>query len=165
QSDALMFCSKLDSYFPDGTPKPLYFVYHYLTKYDPQQETFIRDVSPPYFDEFDVDPSAVPMYHFRSDSSVISNSLGKKKRNIVTAEIYLSSNTWKHALLGPGGAFYCQTIPVEKDFQKQFNSAYKVKSYASELNNAYFVYNPSASPQLELYQEERHEELRKVSDY
>ncbi|HRI79137.1 MAG TPA: transglutaminase domain-containing protein, partial [Cyclobacteriaceae bacterium] len=122
-------------------------------------------VSPPFFDEFDIDPSVLPLYHSRSDSSVIKNSLGRKKRNIVTAEIYLSSNTWKHALLGPGGAFYCQTIPVEKDFQKQFNSAYKVKSYSSELNNAYFVYNPSASPQLELYQEERHEELRNVRDY
>ncbi len=165
QSDALMFCSKLDNYFPDGTPKPLYFVYHYLTKYDPIKETFIRDVSPPYFDEFDFDPSTLPMYHAKSDSSVIRNSLGRKKRIVVNAEIYLSSSNWKHALLGPGGTFYCQAIPVEKEFQKQFKSAYKVKSYSSELNNAYFVYNPSASPQLAIYQEERHQELRTVNDY
>lgn len=164
-SDNLMFVSKLDNYFPDGMPKPLYFVYHYLTKYDPEKETFIRDLSPPYFDEFDVDPSSLAMYHSISDSSVFKNSLGKKKRKVVTADIYLSSNTWKHALLGPGGSFFCQAIPVEKDFQKQFKSAYKVKSYTSELNNAYFVYNPSSNPQLEMYQEERNEELRSVNDY
>jgi transglutaminase-like putative cysteine protease len=61
--------------------------------------------------------------------------------------------------------FHIQTIPVEKDFQKTFLSAYKIYSYASELNNAYFVYNISASPQLEGLQEERYEELRNIKNY
>lgn len=165
QSDRLMFCSKLNNYFPDGNPKPLYFVYHYLTKYDPVRETFIRDVAVPFFDEFNADPSELAMYHSKEDSAVIRNSLAKKKRVVVEAEVYLSSSTWKHSLLAPASAFYCQTIPVEKDFQKTFISAYKVKSYASELNNAYFVYNPSSNPMLEAYQEERFEELRNVNDY
>lgn len=165
QSDRLMFCSKLDNYFPDGNPKPLYFVYHYLTKYDPVRETFIRDVAVPFFDEFNADPSELAMYHAKEDSSVIRNSLAKKKRVVVEAEVYLASSTWKHSLLAPASAFYCQTIPVEKDFQKTFISAYKIKSYASELNNAYFVYNPSSNPMLEAYQEERFEELRNVNGY
>ena len=165
QSDRLMFCSKLNNYFPDGNPKPLYFVYHYLTKYDPVRETFIRDVAVPFFDEFNADPSELAMYHSKEDSSVIRNSLAKKKRVVVEAEVYLASSTWKHSLLAPASAFYCQAIPVEKDFQKTFISAYKIKSYASELNNAYFVYNPSSNPMLEAYQEERFEELRNVNDY
>ena len=44
-------------------------------------------------------------------------------------------------------------------------SAYKVRSFTSELNNAYFVYNVSASPSLEGFQASRHDELRTVPDY
>jgi hypothetical protein len=165
QSDRLMFCSKLDNYFPDGNPKPLYFIYHYLTRYDPVKETFTRDIGVPYFDEFEMDPSELEMYHSKEDTSVIRKSLGNKKRIVVDAEVYLSSSTWKHALLAPATAFYVQTIPVEKDFQKTFISAYKVKAYASDLNNAFYVYNPSANPMLEDYQEERFEELRNVEGY
>ena len=57
QSDKLMFCSKLDNYFPDGSPAPIYYVYHYLTRYDPVRETFTRDVNVPSLDEFEVDPT------------------------------------------------------------------------------------------------------------
>jgi transglutaminase-like putative cysteine protease len=165
QSDKLMFCSRLDKFFPDGSPMPMYYVYHYLTKYDQTIESFTRDADVPYFDEFDMDPSSLPMYHARQDSAVIRNSLSKKARSVVESQIYLAANTWKHALLAPAGAYYVQTIPVEKDFQSTFLSAYKVRSYASDLNNAYFVYNPTANPMLAAIQEERHEELRTVDNY
>lgn len=164
-SDKLMFCSKLDNYFPDGSPAPLYYVYHYLTRYDSVKETFTRDVDVPSLDEFDVDPTELPMYYSVSDTSVIRKAKGPKLRKIVEAQVYLSENTWKHSVLGPANVFHIQTIPVEKDFQKTFLSAYKIYSYTSELNNAYFVYNISASPQLEDIQEERHEELRKIKNY
>ncbi len=165
QSDKLMFCSKLDNYFPDGEPMPLYFVYHYLTKYDQSKESFVRDVNVPSFDEFDVDPAELPMYYSYMDTSIIRKSMGFKLRKIVEAQVYLSADSWKHAVLGPANVFSIQTIPVEKDFQKTFMSAYKVRSFTSELNNAYFVYNVSASPSLEGFQESRHDELRTVPDY
>jgi protein-glutamine gamma-glutamyltransferase len=165
QGDYIMFCAKINNFFPDGTPKPLYFVYHYLTKYDPARESFIRDTAMPYFDELNVDPSALPMYRSRLDSSVIKNSLATKERKVVEAEVYVSSNTWKHALLGPAGTYSCQTIPVDSSFGKMFRSAYKLKAYASELNNAYFVYNTSANPFLADFQEERYATLRTVPDY
>ncbi len=165
QADYVMFCAKLKNFFPDGTPKPLYFVYHYLTKYDPVQESFIRDSAMPYFDELKVDPSMLAMYRSKTDSTVIRNCLAKKKREVVEAEVYVSSNTWKHALLAPASAFFCQTIPVDSSYKKMFRSGYRVKSYTSELNNAYFVYNPSANPQLESYQQERYDELRSVKNY
>ena len=164
-SDKLMFCSKLDNYFPDGSPAPIYYVYHYLTRYDSLKETFTRDVNVPSLDEFDVDPTELPMYYSVTDTSVIRKSKGPKLRKVVEAQVYLSENTWKHSVLGPANVFHIQTIPVEKDFQKTFLSAYKIYSYASELNNAYFVYNISASPRLEDLQEERHDELRKIKDY
>ncbi|HNP78660.1 MAG: transglutaminase-like domain-containing protein [Cyclobacteriaceae bacterium] len=165
-SDKLMFCAKLDSYFPDGkTPMPLYFVYHYLTKYDRAKESFTRDVNVPYLDEFDVDPTALPMYYSITDTSMIRKSLGWNLRKVVDAQVYLSENTWKHSVLGPANVFAITTIPVEKDFQKTFLAAYKLKSYISELNNAYFVYNISSNPQLEGFQEQRHEALRLVENF
>lgn len=165
QSDKLMFCSKLDNYFPDGSPAPIYFVYHYLTRYDPVKETFTRDVNVPSLDEINVDPTALPMYYSYTDTSMIRKSMARKLRKVVEAQVYLSENTWKHSVLGPASVFSIQTIPVEKDFQKTFIQGYKIVSFTSELNNAYFVYNISASPTLEPLQEQRHEELRSVKSY
>ncbi len=165
QSDKLMFCSRLDNYFPDGSPAPLYFVYHYLTRYDPLKESFTRDVNVPSLDELEVDPTALPMYYSYTDTSIVRKSMSNKFRKVVEAQVYLSENTWKHAVLGPSSVFSIQTIPVEKDFQKTFLSAYKIFSYTSELNNAYFVYNISANPKLEDIQEQRTKELDNVRDY
>jgi hypothetical protein len=165
QSDKLMFCSKLDNYFPDGSPAPLYFVYHYLTRYDPVKQSFTRDVNVPSLDEFDVDPVRLPMYYSITDTSIIRKSMARKFRKVVEAQVYLSENTWKHSVLAPANAFSIQTIPVEKDFKKTFLSAYKIISFASELNNAYFVYNISVNPGLEAIQEKRVEELRTVQNY
>ncbi len=164
-SDKLMFCSKLDNYTPEGEPMPLYYVYHYLTRYDPVKETFTRDINVPSSDEFEVDPAELPMYYSYMDTSIIRKSMAYKFRKIVQAQVYLSADAWKHAVLGPGSVFSIQTIPVEKDFQKTFLSGYKVQSFASDLNGAYFVYNASASPTLEGFQKERHDELRSVLDY
>lgn len=164
-SDKLMFCAKLDNFAPDGSPIPHYFVYHYLTKYDPVKESFTRDINVPSFDEIDVDPTELPLYYSYTDTSILRKSKGNRFKKIVEAQVYLSENTWKHSVLGPANVFSLQTIPVEKDFQKQFLSAYKIYAYVSELNNAYFVYNVSASPQLEDIQFQREEELRSVSSY
>lgn len=165
QSDRLMFCAKLDNYFDSGEPQPLYFVYHYLTRYDPVKESFTRDVNVPSSDEFEVDPAELPMYYSFMDTSIIRKAQGPRLRKIVNAQVYLSADAWKHAVLGPANVFSIQTIPVEKDFQKQFLSAYRTQSYVSELNNAYFVYNVSANPMLEGFQEQRNEELRSINDY
>lgn len=165
QSDKLMFCSKLDNFTADGSPVPLYFVYHYLPRYDPVKESFTRDVNVPSFDEIEVDPTNLPMYYSFTDTSIVRKSLGNKFRKVVEAQVYLSENTWKHSVLGPSSVFSIQTIPVEKDFQKTFLSAYKIYSYASDLNNAYFVYNISANPILETIQGQRHDELRTIKNY
>ncbi|GHN01615.1 hypothetical protein WSM22_31040 [Cytophagales bacterium WSM2-2] len=165
QSDKLMFCSKLDNYFPDGSPAPLYFVFHYLTRYDQQKESFTRDVNVPSFDEMEFDPANLPMYYSYTDTSIIRKSKANAYRKVTEAQVYLSENTWKHAILGPSSVFSIQTIPVERDFQKTFLSAYKIYSFTSELNNAYFVYNISSNPMLENLQDQRHDELRKVKNY
>jgi transglutaminase-like putative cysteine protease len=164
-SDILMFCARLENYFPNGSPQPLYFVYHYLTKYDPRSETFVRDPLIPSSDELSIDPSKVEMYRTRTDSTAIKNSFATKKRKQVEADVFISSNVWKHSLLAPSAAYSVQTIPVDTGYKDLFRSGYHVKSYSSELNNAYFVYNPSANPAILQYQQERIDELSSVKDY
>jgi len=164
-SDALMFCARIENYFPDGSPQPLYFVYHYLTKYDPKTETFVRDPFIPYSDEVAIDPSKIDMYRTRIDSAGIKNSFSKKKRKVVESDVFVSSSVWRHSLLAPASAFSVQTIPVDTGYKKIFRSGYHVKSWVSDLNNAYFVYNPSANPQIIAYQEDRYDELRTVKNY
>lgn len=165
QSDILMFCARLDNYFPNGAPQPLYFVYHYLTKYDPKTETFVRDPLMPRSDELGIDPSKVDMYRTKADSTPIKNSFATKKRKTVEADVFISASVWKHSLLAPSAPYSVQTIPVDTGYKDLFRSGYHVKSYTSELNNAYLVYNPSANPALEPYQQERVDELKTVKNY
>lgn len=165
QSDVLMFCARLENYFPDGTPQPLYFVYHYLTKYDPKTETFVRDPFMPMSDELPIDPSKVDMYRTKTDSTAIRNSFATKKRKVVEADVFISSTVWKHSLLAPSAPFSVQTIPVDTGYKDLFRSGYHVRSYSSELNNAYLVYNPSANPMIAAYQQERVDELSSITDY
>lgn len=165
KSDVLMFCARLDNFFNDGSPKPLYFVYHYLTKYDVATETFVRDPLIPFSDEIAVDPSQVNMYRSKTDSAAIKNSFADKKRKVVEADVFISASVWRHSLLAPSAAFSIMTIPVDTGYKNLFRSGYHVKSWVSDLNNAYFVYNPSANPQILAYQEERNDELRTVKNY
>lgn len=165
QSDVLMFCARLDNFFPDGSPQPFYFVYHYLTKYDAATETFVRDPLLRNIDEMSTDPSKLGMYKTSRDSSILKPLKNLKKRKTVEADVFISASVWKHSLLAPATPFSIQTIPVDTAYKGLFRSGYHVKSNVSELNNAYFVYNPSSNPQILAYQEERFEELRTVKDF
>ena len=66
--------------------------------------------------------------------------------------------------VAPSTGYFVQPITVEKDFQNEFTSAYRSKSYVSELNSAYFIYN-SEDPQLRAFQEQRFEVLRKAKSF
>lgn len=165
QSDVLMFCARLDNFFPDGSPQPFYFVYHYLTKYDAATETFVRDPLLKNIDEMNADPSKIGMYKTSKDSTQLKPLKNLKRRKTVEADVFISASVWKHSLLAPATPFSIQTIPVDTAYKGLFRSGYHVKSNVSELNNAYFVYNPSANPQILAYQEERFEELRSVQDF
>jgi protein-glutamine gamma-glutamyltransferase len=67
--------------------------------------------------------------------------------------------------LAPSTAFFCQPISVDKDFRSQYRSAYRAKMWVSELNSAYFVYNPAGNFMLENFQQSRFQELRKAGSY
>lgn len=165
RSKELLFCAHIANYFPNtDIPNPLYLTAFYFTKFDTLTETFERDSTIPYNDLFEPDPSKIPLFYTKMDSSVIRNSLGSKLRQTVEVEIYakkLSPTTY----LAPNVGYFVQPITIEKDFRGEFKSAYRTKSYVSVLNSAYFVYNVQNNPQIKAFQEQRFDVLRTVTGY
>jgi protein-glutamine gamma-glutamyltransferase len=161
----LVFVARLDNYMPDGvTPNPLYFTTYYYTKFDTLTQTFEIDPSMPKNDLFRPDPSKIPLYFAKTDSSVITNTMATLKRKVVNADIY-TVNLSPSEYLAPSTAFFCQPITIDKDFKDQYRSAYRAKMWVSELNSAYFVYNPAGNYSLESFQQKRFEELRTITNY
>ena len=164
-SKRLVFIAKLDNYFPGTeTPNPLYFTYDYYTKFDTLTQTLETDSLMPSNDLFQPDPSKIPLYFTQTDSSVLVKAKGNLKRKIVTTEVYKALLSPKE-FLAPSTAFFCQPIAVEKEYKQQFKTAYRAKMYVSDLNSAYFIYNPAGNETLENFQQQRFEELRKVTSW
>ncbi len=164
RSNELLFAAHIDNFFP-GTdiPNPLYLTAFYYTKFDTLTETFERDSLIPANDLFEPDPSKLPLFFTKVDSSVIKNSMADKLRNTVSIEVYnkqLSPNTY----FAPHVGFFVQPIAIEKDFRNEFKSAFRAKGYVSALNSAYFIYN-SPDKQIKQFQEQRFEVLRKAAGY
>jgi protein-glutamine gamma-glutamyltransferase len=161
----LVFVAKLDNFFPDGkTPNPLYFTAYYYTKFDTSTQTFEIDSLMPSNDLFKPDPSKIPLYFAKTDTTVIKNTHATLGRKIVDAEVYktlLSADEF----VAPSTAFYCQPISVEKEYKDVYRSAYHAKMWVSVLNSAYFVYNPAGNTQLEAFQEQRFNVLRAVTGF
>lgn len=164
RNNELLFCAHINNYFP-GTeiPNPLYLTAFYYTKFDTLTETFERDTTIPYNDLFEPNPASLPMFFTKTDSSVIKNSLADKLRRTVDIEVY-SKNLSPTTYLAPNTGYFVQPISVEKDYRDEFKTAFRAKSYVSELNSAYFIYN-SPDPQIKKFQEMRFEVLRKVEGY
>lgn len=164
RSNELLFCAHINNFFPNtDIPNPLYLTAFYFTKFDTSTETFERDAKIPFNDLFEPDPSTIPLFNTRTDSSVIRNSLGEKLRQTVEIEVYskqLSPTTY----LAPNVGYFVQPITIEKDFRGEFKSAFRAKSYVSALNSAYFVYNVK-NPQIEQFQQMRFGLLRHITDY
>ena len=161
----LVFVAKLDNFFPDGkTPNPLYFTSLYYTKFDTTTQTFETDSNLPYNDLFSPDPSKIPLYFAKTDTTVLRNAMATLNRKIVSADVYralLSPNEY----IAPSTSFFCQPLPVENEYKSLYKSAYRAKMWVSSLNSAYFIYNPAGNKQLEAFQEMRFAELRKANSY
>lgn len=164
RSNELLFAAHIENFFPDSeVPNPLYLTAFYYSRFDTLTETFERDSLIPANDLFEPDPSKVPLFFPKYDSAVLGYALTEKLRRTVEIEVYkkqLSGQTF----VAPSTSFFVQPITIEKDFQKEFKSAYRAKSYISDLNSAYFVYNAD-DPQIKKFQEQRFDILRKVTGY
>jgi transglutaminase-like putative cysteine protease len=164
RSNEFLFCARIDNFFPETEiPNPLYLTAFYYTKFDTSTETFERDSLIPQNDLFEPDPSALSLFATKSDSSVIKNSGTKRGGKTVEVRVYskrLSPKTY----LAPHTGYFVQPVTVEKDFRDSFRFAFRAKSYVSELNSAYFVYN-AKDPQIKKFQEKRFQILRTAPDY
>lgn len=161
----LMFVAKLDNYFEDGTPNPLYFNAYYYTKFDEKKQALATDSLMPDDDLFKPNPATIPLYFSKEDTSVLRKAKGKLKRKIISADVY-KVNLAKSEFVAPSTAFFCQPIAIDKSFKQQFTSAYRAKMFVSELNSAYFTYMPPDKYSLiALFQELRFAQLRKVKNY
>lgn len=161
----LVFVAHLDNFFKDGkTPNPLYFTSYYYTKFDTLTQAFEVDSLMPSNDLFKPDPSKIPLYFAKTDSTVIKNTHATIDRKVVNTDVYkvlLAPSEY----LAPSTAFFCQPIGVPNEYRDQFKSAYRAKMWVSDLNSAYFIYNPAGSASLEEFQKVRFEILRDVTNY
>jgi hypothetical protein len=167
-SKELLFAAYVDNFFPNHpeVPNPLYFTCYHLTKYDAKNERFIRDPNMPSNDLFMPNPSKIPRYFTLADSGVIKRSKGELFHKVVESEIYLAKLS-PQTYTAPSTAFSCQPINVDPDYKEQYTFAYKTKSYVSNLNSAYFIYNAAASKDntIKKFQEMRIDELKTVKNY
>lgn len=164
RNNELLFAAHIENYFPNtDIPNPLYLTAFHYTLFDTLTETFERDKHIPKNDLFEPKPNKIPLFFTQYDSSVIRNSMGNRLRKTVEVEVYstaLSPETY----LAPSTGYFVQPIAIEKDFKDQFKAAFRAKSYVSELNSAYFIYN-AKDPQIKAFQEQRFDVLRTVTDY
>jgi transglutaminase-like putative cysteine protease len=163
--DSVMFVAKLDNFFPETeVPNPLYFVSDYYTRFDTISQSFETDSLRPYNDLFQPDLLSMPLYYTAEDTAVLAKSLGKNNRQVVTAEVYKTSLSPRH-FTAPSTAFFVQPISVPNENKDIYRSAYRVKMMVSDLNSAYFVYNPNNDQGLIAFQEQRFAALRMVEGF
>lgn len=163
--DSVIFVAKLDNYFPDGkTPNPLYFTTDYYSKFDTETQNFEIDSLRPFNDLFSPDVSQVPLFFTKQDTTVLRNAMSSRNRKIATVEVY-KHNLSARLFTAPSTAFFVQPITVPDENKDIYRSAYRAKMLVSDLNSAYFVYNPAGDQGLEMFQEQRFEVLRKAKGY
>jgi transglutaminase-like putative cysteine protease len=164
-SNRLVFIAKLDNFFPNSDmPNPLYYTYDYYTRFDTSTQTLEVDSLMPSNDLFQPDPSKIPLYFTQVDSTALVNAHGFISRKVVSTEVYKAALSPKE-FLAPSTAFFCQPISVEREYRQQFKSAYRAKMWVSDLNSAYFIYNPAGNKVLEKFQQQRFDALRKVTNW
>jgi hypothetical protein len=114
-----LFCAHIDSYFPGSEmANPLYLTSYHFTKFDTLTETFERDSTFSYNDEFVPDPSKIPLFFTFKDSTRLEREMATRNKKTVEVEVYkkrLSANFF----IAPSTAYFVQPITVEKDFQKE----------------------------------------------
>jgi hypothetical protein len=164
RSNELLFVAKINNFFEEDIPNPLYLTGFYYSKYDPITETFEQDTLLPDSDLFRPDPSKLGLYFTQVDSSVLRDALKSQHTKTVDIEVYKTLLNAEE-FVAPTTSFFVQPIAIDKDNKDEYTSAYRAKSLVSDLNSAYFVYNAGDNFMLEQFQEMRYSILRKVNDY
>ncbi|RYD51374.1 MAG: transglutaminase domain-containing protein [Sphingobacteriales bacterium] len=163
RSNDLVFIAYIDNFFPESEfPNPLYLNSFYYSKFDPATETFERDSVLPETDLFQPNIGAIPLFNTYTDSNIYRLQARHSLMKEVMVEVY-SKKLSKTNFVGPHIGYQVQPITIEKDFKEQFQFAYRARSLSSELNSAYFVYNPQANAEIAKFQQDRFEILRRAA--
>ncbi len=164
RSNELLFAAHIDHFFPNtDVPNPLYLTAFYYSRFDTLTETFEKDTLIPDNDLFLPELANIPLFSIKEDSSVLQTALKEQFKETVEIEVYKKQLSHS-SFIAPSTSFFVQPITIEKDFQSEFHAAYRAKSYVSSLNSAYFVYNID-DPQAKVFQEQRFEILRSMTNY
>jgi transglutaminase-like putative cysteine protease len=164
RSNDLVFIAYIDNFFPGSEfPNPLYLNSFYYSKFDPATETFERDSVLPENDLFQPNIGAIPLFRTYTDSSIYRLQNRHQLMKEVMVEVY-SKKLSKTNFVGPHIGYQVQPITIEKDFKEQFQFAYRARSLSSELNSAYFVYNPQANAEIAKFQQDRFDILRRAAN-
>ncbi|RQO29806.1 hypothetical protein DBR32_14575 [Taibaiella sp. KBW10] len=162
----LLFVAHIKNYFSDNEeePNPLYLTAFYYSKFDTESQTFERDAAIPRSDLFLPNPATIPLYFTKTDSTVLKDALTEQNKKVVEIEVYKTKLSATE-FVAPSTSFFIQPIAIDKSNKNEYTSAYRAKSYVSELNSAYFVYNTPDNPQLQAFQDARFQILRQANDY
>lgn len=161
----LLFVTYLDNFMSgsDNIPMPYYYVSYYLSKYDTHKEQFVKDINPPFNDNFTPLPQQLPMLISLTDSNVLKTVSNLKLRTTKEVLIYTDKLNPNH-FTAPATAYSVEPIPVDPDFKDKYKFAYRAKSYVSQLNEAFYVYN-HPHPVIQRFNEERNDFLKIVKGY
>lgn len=163
--DSVLFVAKLDNFFEDETtPNPLYFVSDYFTLFDTLTQTFSSDTLRPENDLIKPDLLSLPLYFKYEDANILEKSKANLDVKEVTAEVYKTHLSPRH-FTAPSTAFFVQPISVPEENKYIYKSAYRTRMMVSELNSAYFVYNPVGDEELAFFQEQRFSVLHSIKNF
>lgn len=161
----LLFVTYLDNFMmgTDNIPVPYYYVSYYLNKYDVHKEQFVKDAYAPMSDNFTPMPQQLPMLISLTDTAVLGQVQKLKLRTTKEVLIYTDKLNPNH-FTAPATAYAVEPIPVDPDFKDKYKFAYRAKSYVSQLNEAFYVYN-HPHPVIQQFNEQRHNFLKEVKGY
>lgn len=161
----LLFVTYLDNFMSgtDNIPVPYYYVSYYLNKYDVNKEQFVKDGRAPLSDNFSPMPQQLPMLISLTDTAVLAQVQKLKLRSTKEVLIYTDKLNPNH-FTAPATAYAVEPIPVDPDFKDKYKFAYRAKSYVSQLNEAFYVYN-HPHPVIQQFNEQRNNYLKVIKNY
>lgn len=161
QDSVPLFCARIQFSIDEGkTQHPLYLTSYHFTKFDTTTETFERDLTSTFNDEFEPAIDTIPMFHTYIESGLFQRYDNLKYQMKVETEIYIKRLS-KLAVLAPSSGYGIQPLPLHEAFRNEYNFSYKTYSSVSALNSAYFIYN-AKDPYLQIMQEMRFAALRQA---
>src|SRR5690606_10722393 len=142
KGNLLLFAAYIDNFVPESNmPNPLYLAMYYYTVFDTTTETFLKDsLATPDNGIFNPDLNSLPIYFTEKDTTVLTFTKNNLYQKDVEIELY-KKNIDISVFTAPTTAYEVQPIAIDKDYAKEFRTAYKAKSKVSTLNSAYFIYN------------------------